>query len=222
MVCLRVSRKELLKTKRLTRILRGKKTRTLPPYSLNTSIRIITVLAHQCSEHPLSKKTQINIFKLHSVYWFLLLLLPVWSSPIKIIPAGIFHTSIKCTNFNCCFRIYPWFHQLLAKLPRSPLQNAWHDLNSWTRLISQPHSDGDMLADGGRCTNVTSQLLRQVYVAGQRYPPLVGHENMYSHRQEWQAWRKYVMVRFWVKERERNDQGLAEFSKGRTTSGLRK
>lgn len=82
-------------------------------------------------------RDQINICKLHSVYWLL--------CPIKIIPTGILHTSIKCTNnFNCCLLIYAWWLN-----PLDPLQNGWHGLNSLTRLFSQPHSDGDMLADGG-------------------------------------------------------------------------
>lgn len=145
-----------------------------------------------------------------------------WSCPIKIIPTGIFHASIKSRNhFNSCLLIYAWFRQLFAKPLRSTAEcvtwSKFFDKVNFTATLWWRHAGW-----WGRCTNVTLQLLRQVYVAGQRYPPLVAHENMYSHREEWQAWRKYVMVRFQVKQRERNDHWLAEISKGRTKSGRRK
>lgn len=78
-----------------------------------------------------------------------------------------------------------------------------------------------MLAAGeGGCTNVTSQLLRHVYVAGQRYSPLVGHENMYMCSNEATSLEKVCDGGISVEQREINDWGLVEICKGGETCGL--
>lgn len=145
----------------------------------------------------------------------------MWLCLIKIIPTGIFYTSIKFTNyFNCCLLISAWFSQSFVKPFRSTAKRM-----TWSKFFDKVHFAASLwwrhAGWWGRCTNVTSQLLWHAYVAGQTYPPLVGHKNMYNHREQWHAWRRYVRVKFQMKQREQNDWWLVEISKGRMTSGMR-
>lgn len=130
----------------------------------------------------------------------------VWSCPIKIIPTAV---NAFMLGFVSC---------LLN--PLDPMQNAWYGLKSLTRLIWQPHSYGNILADGGDAQTWHRSCCDMFMLLGRDIPHWWVMKTC-SHREKWPAWRQYVMVKFQMKHREKNDWGLSGISKGGRISTLR-
>lgn len=84
----------------------------------------------------------------------------------------------------------------------------FHPPSSFTAQLMEPRW---LLGDAHKCVPAAAVA---VYVAGQRYPPLVGQENMYMHRGEW-SMRKACDGGISEEQRATNDWGLLEINKGR-------